>query len=262
LFERFCHQLGQLHTLDPDLKTRLKEALGAAQRSREVLVLELSALPESVQPYQVACSHLLRLVDPKSGFAVIYPYPSRVEMYEEEADNLLDVEVNNQSDASRNLPGAGEFVRGSFLILRPELVASVKTKKTEDQIVKKSAKRKRKDGNEGGSNNTVRGTMRTTTMIPAALTRTKQCGTRRFFRWSLTWKISCLLYSGGLANHCCMKFYTILQFACSTMGDASNCTIDLWWSFSLTISRLPPGGTHPPKESQKQTPQNLKDFDT
>ncbi len=142
---------------DPDLKTRLKEAVGAAQRSREVLVLELSALPESVQPYQVACSHLLRLIDPKSGFAVVYPYPSRVEMYEEEADNLLDVEVNNQSDASRNLPGAGEFVRGSFLILRPELVASVKTKKTEDQIVKRSAsakKRKREDGNnEGGSNN-------------------------------------------------------------------------------------------------------------
>jgi hypothetical protein len=143
---------------DPDLKTRLKEAVGAAQRSREVLVLELSALPESVQPYQVACSHLLRLIDPKSGFAVVYPYPSRVEMYEEEADNLLDVEVKNQSDASRNLPGAGEFVRGSFLILRPELVASVKTKKTEDQIVKRSAsaskrKRKREDGNEGGSNN-------------------------------------------------------------------------------------------------------------
>jgi hypothetical protein len=131
--------------LDPELKSRLKEALGAAQRSREVLILELSALPESVQPHHVACSHLLRLVDPKSGFAVVYPHPSRVEMYEAEADNLLDVEMQNPSDASKNFPGPGEFVSGSFLILRPELVASVKTRKTEEMTTKRPSKRRRAD---------------------------------------------------------------------------------------------------------------------
>jgi len=133
--------------LDPELKSRLKEALGAAQRSREVLILELSALPESVQPHHVACSHLLRLVDPKCGFAVVYPHPSRVEMYEAEADNLLDVEMQNPSDASKNFPGPGEFVSGSFLILRPELVASVKTKKTEEMTAERPpSKRRRADG--------------------------------------------------------------------------------------------------------------------
>jgi len=115
--------------LDPELKSRLREALGAAQRSREVLVLELSALPDSLQPHHVACSHLLRLVDRTSGFAVVYPHPSKAEMYDGEADDVVDVEMVNPSAASRNLPAAGEFVGGSFLILRPELVAAVKRKK-------------------------------------------------------------------------------------------------------------------------------------
>jgi hypothetical protein len=116
--------------LDPDLKTRLKEALGSAQRSREVLVLELSALPESVQPYHVACSHLLRLTDPKFGYALVYPHPSRAEMYEQEADDIAAVEMKSPDQASKNLPGNGDFVAGSFLVLRPEMVAALKKKKS------------------------------------------------------------------------------------------------------------------------------------
>lgn len=115
--------------LDSDLKSRLKEALGAAQRSREVLVLELSALPETAQPYHVACSHLLRLTDPKSGFAVVYPHPSRIEMYEADADSLEKVELREPAETSASLPGPSEFVTGSFLILRPEQVAEIKRKK-------------------------------------------------------------------------------------------------------------------------------------
>lgn len=115
--------------LDPDLKSRLKEALGAAQRSREVLILELSSLPEGIQPFHAASSHLLKLTDPRSGYAIVYPHPSRVEMYQEDAENVEDAEMKHPEDASRNLPNAGDFVSGSFLVLRPELVASLKKKK-------------------------------------------------------------------------------------------------------------------------------------
>ena len=127
--------------LDSDLKARLREALGAAQRSREVLLLELSCLPDALQPYHVACSHLLRLTEPDRGFAVVYPHPSRVEMYNADADDVEDVEMKNPVAASANLPGPGEFVGGSFLVLRPDQVASLKMKK----------KKKKKKGSEGAS---------------------------------------------------------------------------------------------------------------
>lgn len=112
--------------LDPELKVQLKQALGAAQRSREVLVLELSSLPESIQPYHVASSHLLRLLEPKSGFALVYPYPARAEMFQEFSESFEDVEPRSREEAAKNLPGPEEFVAGSFLVLRPEQVASLK----------------------------------------------------------------------------------------------------------------------------------------
>lgn len=115
--------------LDPELKAQLKLALGAAQRSREVLVLELSSLPESIQPYHVASSHLLRLTKKNSGFALVYPYPSRAEMYQEFAESFDDVEPRHPEEAAKNLPGPEEFVAGSFLVLRPEQVASMKKRK-------------------------------------------------------------------------------------------------------------------------------------
>ena len=112
---------------DPELKARLRDALGAAQRSREVLLLELSSLPESLQPHHAACSHLIRLTDPMAGFAVVYPHPSRSELYDEDSGNVLDAEPADPERGFRNLPA--EFVAGSFLVLRPDQVASLKTKK-------------------------------------------------------------------------------------------------------------------------------------
>jgi hypothetical protein len=129
--------------LDPDLKSRLREALGAAQRSREVLVLELSALPESVQPYHVACSHLLSLANPDRGFAVVYPHPSRIEMYEDDAGDLGEVELRRPAEVGRSLPG--EFVAGSFLLLRPDQVDELKKKK-------KKKKKKVEAGSDSASN--------------------------------------------------------------------------------------------------------------
>jgi hypothetical protein len=124
---------------DPDLKARLREALGAAERSREILVLELSALPESVQPRHIACSHLLRLTQADSGFAVVYPHPSLVEMYEEEAEASESLDLRRPEE-SKNLPGPTEFVAGSFLILRPEQV---------EELRRPQKKRKKKIGGDG-----------------------------------------------------------------------------------------------------------------
>ena len=135
--------------LDPLLKVQLREALGAAQRSREVLVLELSSLPESLQPHHVACSHLLRLTEPMAGYAVVYPHPSRSELYEEAAGEVEDAEPVSVERGFRNLPG--EFVGGSFLVLRPDQVSSLKLKKkkTKKQLEKEAEEEESENENKG-----------------------------------------------------------------------------------------------------------------
>ena len=127
---RLANYIIQQFFIDPDVKDLLKRVLVVCSKSNNLLLLEINNLPANIQPFHLAISNLLQLQQCECPFAIVYPYPSRSNMY---ANLIANTRINalTQKTVVESLPIEEELIDGGFVILSRANVASFKSNNTE-----------------------------------------------------------------------------------------------------------------------------------
>lgn len=116
---------------DADLKEYLKKILGAAERQKTVLLLQLNSLAGTAEPYHIALSHLQERTDRDFGYSVAYSHPYYEDAYKRRATETRVVRLKRRAlvAAKRKLPKMADLVQGSFIVLNPECVERIRKMK-------------------------------------------------------------------------------------------------------------------------------------
>ena len=114
---------------DSELKEYLKRILGAAERQKTVLLLQLNSLASTSEPYHIALSHLEERTDKEFGFSIAYSHPYHQAAYQKRSSNTQISRLTRQGllAAKKKMPKAADMVQGSFLVLNPECVEKIRS---------------------------------------------------------------------------------------------------------------------------------------
>jgi hypothetical protein len=129
---RLASYIVQHFFLDIEVKDLLKTVLSVCSRNNGVLLLEINNLPITVQPYHVAISNLPNLQNNECSFAIVYPFPSKVSMYENLVAKVT-VQGLAHTTVAEQLPVDTDIVEGSFVLLNRANVSELKLHPSGDQ---------------------------------------------------------------------------------------------------------------------------------
>ena len=118
--------------LDPDIKDLLRKVLAVCSKHNKLLLLEINNLPATIQPFHLAISDLLALQDSDCPFAIIYPYPSKKNMYSNITNNTRVLSLTTTTNVSK-LPSDEEIVEGSFVLLDKSNIGELRDRKGEEE---------------------------------------------------------------------------------------------------------------------------------
>ena len=116
---------------DAELKEYLKKILGAAERQKTVLLVQLNNLAGAAEPYHIALSHLQERTDPDFGYCVVYSHPYHLDAYERRSRETQVASLTRKAllSAKKRMPKQTDLVPGSFLVLSPECVDRIRKTK-------------------------------------------------------------------------------------------------------------------------------------
>lgn len=128
---RLANYIIQHFFIDPDVKDLLKRVLVVCSKNNNLLLLEINNLPANIQPFHLAISNLLQLQQRECPFAIVYPYPSKANMY---ANLSANTRINTLTPETvvESLPNEEELIDGGFVILSRANVASFKNNTTDE----------------------------------------------------------------------------------------------------------------------------------